>query len=308
MARNAIVLLIVSGALLMSAIGVSIGGFAAECSVANCGAGQAMQFRQGPYFYHALPAGWEVVEESNSALALRSRDRSADIIVSGIGGLNQPLSPEVFAYQRMTTSLHLTDVRFLSLLYISPMSAYDSAAIMDVTYAAPIGRLRGLVISNVANFYNRNVYNKTDGVMTIVGAKERIWDAYADWLPLVAMQAVNNGPAPFGKTVVSTPVQRDIQQLNQAAAAHRDWSIRTWDEVAQYRAKAQADQSAAPGSMPAGKQWYDNPYGGPPIQQSASPAVIWINRNEQQLPSDNPNFDPRTPADPDWQRLTPKKP
>jgi hypothetical protein len=229
-------------------------------------------------------------------------------MVSGIGGLNQPLSPEVFAYQRMTTSLHLTDVRFLSLLYISPMSTYDSAAVMDVTYTAPIGPMRGLVISNVSNVYNRNVFNRTDGVITVVGAKERIWDAYADWLPEVAMQTVNNGPNPFAGTIVSTSVQQDVQRLNQVATQHLDWARRTWDEVAQHRAKAQAGQSVAPGSMPTGKQWYNNPYGGPPIQQSASPAVIWINRNGQQLPSDNPTFDPRTPTDPDWQPLVQKRP
>src|SRR5439155_21286252 len=163
-----------------------------------------------------------------------------------------------------------------------------------------------LVFSNLSNIYNRNVYNRTDGVITVVGAKERIWDAYADWLPPVALQAVNNGPNPFAGTIDSVP--RDVQRLHQVATEHKDWSRRTWDEVALYRAKAQAGQSAASGAIPTGKQWYDNPYGGPPIQQSASPAVIWITRNGQHLPSDNPAFHPRTPTDPYWQRLVPKRP
>ena len=60
--------------------------------------------------------------------------------------------------------------------------------------------------------------------------------------------------------------------------------------------------------MLTGKQWYDNPYGGPPVQQSASPAVIWINRNGAQLPSDKSHVRPRTPTDSDWQRLVPQKP
>ena len=37
-------------------------------------------------------------------------------------------------------------------------------------------------------------------------------------------------------------------------------------------------------------------------------AAIWINRNGQQLPTDDLAFDPRTPTDPDWQRLIPKRP
>jgi hypothetical protein len=270
---------------------------AADCSASNCGAGQAMPVRQGPYFNHFLPAGWEVVEENNTTLLLRSRDRSADISVTGMGGLKQQLTPEVFAYQRMI-ALRLTDVRFSRLVYIIPMAAYDGAAIMDVTYTAPGGRMRGLVVSNVATVYNRNLFERTDGVMTLVGAKEGIWDAYSDWLPEVALQTVHIGPNPF-----DTP-RREIERANQIVTAHRDWAKRTWDELVTYRGKTQA----GPDAPPAGQQLYDNPYGGAPIRQSAGPAAIWINRNGQQLPTDDPAFDPRTPIDPDWQRLVPKRP
>jgi hypothetical protein len=292
-------------ALLMPSSGVSLGSFAADCSASNCGAGQAMAFRQGPYFNHALPAGWEVMEENNTVLLLQSRDRSADISVAGIGGLKQQLTPEVFAYQRMV-ALHLTDVRFTSVVYIIPMAAYDSAAVMDVTYTAPIGRMRGLIISNVATVYNRNVFERTDGVMTLVGAKERIWGAYRDWLPEIALQAVHTGSNPFDAP------RRNVEHANQIVSAHRDWAKRTWDELVAYRAKTQADQDAARstplGALAAGQQWYDNPYGGAPIRQSAGPAAIWINRNGQQLPTDNSSFDPRTPTDLEWQRLTPRRP
>lgn len=278
-------------------LGVLRGSVAADCSASSCGAGQAMPVRQGPYFNHPLPAGWEVVEESNTTLLLRSRDRSADISVTGIGGLKQQLTPEVFAYQRMM-ALRLTEVRFANLVYIIPMAAYDGAAIMDVTYTAPSGRMRGLVVSNVATVYNRNLFDRTDGVMTLVGAKEHIWDAYSDWLPEIALQAVHIGPNPFDAP------RRDIERANQIVTAHRDWAKRTWGELVTYRAKPQA----GPDELPAGQQWYDNPYGGAPIRQSAGPAAIWINRNGQQLPTDDPAFDPRIPIDPDWQRLIPKRP
>jgi hypothetical protein len=278
-------------------LGVWREGVAADCSASSCSAGQAMPVRQGPYFNHPLPAGWDVVEENNTALLLRSRDRSADIGVTGIGGLKQQLTPEVFAYQRMM-ALRLTEVRYSSVVYIIPMAGYDGAAVMDVTYIAPIGRMRGLVVSNVATVYNRNLFERTDGVMTLVGAKERLWDAYSDWLPEVALQAVHIGPNPFDAP------RRETERADQIATAHRDWAKRTWDELVTYRSKPQAD----PDALPAGQQWYDNPYGGPPIRQSANPAAIWINRNGEQLPTDDPAFDPRLPNDSDWQRLIPHRP
>jgi hypothetical protein len=223
-------------ALLVPVSSILLGSFAADCSASNCGAGQAMSFRQGPYFNHALPAGWLVMEESNTLLRLQSSDRSADISVTGIGGLKQLLTPEVFAFQRMA-ALGLTDVRFTSVVYIIPMAAYDGAAVMDVTYTAPTGRMRGLVVSNVATIYNRNVFDRTDGVTVLVGAKEPAWDAYSTWLPEVALQAVHTGPNPF-----DTP-RREPERANQAdqmVSAHRDWAKRTWDELVAYRAKTQS--------------------------------------------------------------------
>ena len=181
------------------------------------------------------------------------------------------------------------------------VAAYDGAAVMDVTYTAPNGRMRGLVVSNVATVYNGNIFDRTDGVMALVGAKERIWDAYSSWLPEVALQAVHTGPNPF-----DAPRREAVRadQADQMVSAHREWAKRTWDELVDYRSKIQADRNATP----VGQQWYDNPYGGAPIRQSAGPAAIWINRNGQQLPTDYPSFDPRTPTDPEWQRLIPRRP
>jgi hypothetical protein len=217
-------------ALLMPAPGILLGSSAADCSAPNCAAGQAVSFRQGPYFNHALPADWVVTREDNAVLLLASSDRSADISVAGVGGLKQQLSPEVFAFQRMA-ALGLTDVRFTSVVYIIPMAAYDGAAVMDVTYTAPIGRMRGLVISNVATVYNRNVFERTDGVMALAGAKEGIWDGYLNWLPGVALQAVHTGPNPFDAP------RRDAERADQMVSAHRDWAKRTWDELVAYRGK-----------------------------------------------------------------------
>ena len=222
-------------ALPVSPSGILSGGFAADCNAADCGAGQAMQFRQGPYFNYALPAGWDAVEENNTTLLLRSRDGSAYIGVTGITGLKEFLTPEVFAYQRMA-ALGLTGVRYTGVAYIIPMADYDSAGVMDVTYTAPIGRMRGLVFSNVATGYNGQILNRTDGVIALAGAKEDVWDTYSDWLPEAALQAVHTGPDPFDSTAAASSPARDVERTNEIVAAHRAWVKRTWDELVSYRA------------------------------------------------------------------------
>jgi hypothetical protein len=272
-----------------------------DCTGNDC-LSRNQQVRQGSNFYYVLPAGWELVEEGKFALVLRSRDQSAGLVNYGLSGLLQPQDPQTFAHQLMTNAMHLTNVRFVDSTPIRPLAPYGSAAIIDVTYTLPAGRLRGVVVSNVIN-----VYNRTDGMITLAAAKERLWGAYADWLPLLAMMAINVGPDPYGRNSTSAEILRETRQLNELATAYREWSARIWDEVSQFRARVQERQSQELGPILTGKQWYDNPFGGPPIQLSSGPTVIWVNRNGDILPSDNPTFDPRTPTDPDWQRMVPQR-
>src|SRR5262249_10610508 len=129
----------------------------------------------------------------------------------------------------------------------------------------------------------------------------QLWEAYRDWLPLVALQALHNGPDPFAASSTSVPPDTEID--NPEAIAHREWAKKTWDEYTDFRSKREAPGTSA---ATAGRKLYDNPYGGPPIEQSANPAAIWINPDGQQFPTDDPAFDPRTASDPNWQRLVPR--
>src|SRR3954466_4892746 len=83
-------------ALLIHTVMLPSDSLAADCDALNCGAGRAMPFRQGPYFNHSLPAGFEIGTEDNHSLVLQSRDKSADIMVSGAAGLKEQTSPELF--------------------------------------------------------------------------------------------------------------------------------------------------------------------------------------------------------------------
>jgi hypothetical protein len=277
-------------------------GLAQPCATFNCGSQQKLNVRQGPNYHHVLPAGWTVGEEGQHALVLRSPDQSASIINFGLSGLFQPMTPQQLAYEMMATRMRLSnDIRFLDSSPIRPLPPYANAAIIDLTYSVPGARMRGIVISNVAS-----VYQRTDGMITLVVAKEGLWSAYSDWLPPLAMLAINTGPDPYGRHSLSMTIQKDLQRLNQMASEYRDWSRNIWNDVAQFRARTQERQRQELGPMLTGQQWYNNPYGGPAVRQSSAPAVIWINPNGDVLPSDNKAFDPRTPTDPNWQRLTPQ--
>lgn len=293
----------VASALLMLAPWSAGPSLSQPCATFNCGSQQKMNVRQGPNYNHVLPAGWTVGEEGQYALVLRSPDQSAMIINFGLSGLFQPMTPQQLAYDMMTNRMRLAnDVRFGDSSPIRPLSPYANAAIIEVTFSLPTGRYRGFVISNVAN-----VYQRTDGMITLVVAREGLWSAYADWLPQLAMLAINTGPDPYGRHSLSIAIQNDLRRLNQLASEYRDWSRAIWNDVAQFRARVQERQRQELGPMLTGQQWYNNPYGGPHIRQSTAPAVIWVNPNGDILPSDSPTFDPRTPTDPNWQRLIPQR-
>jgi hypothetical protein len=276
--------------LMILAAEVTSVALAQPCASFNCGSQQKLPVRQGPNFNHVLPAGWSVVEEGQYALLLRSRDASAGIFNFGLSGLLHPMDPQALAYDIITNRLRLTsDLRVLDRTPIRPLPPYTSAAILDVSYSLGAERLRGVVFSNVAN-----VYNRTDGMITLIAAKQRVWPAYVDWLPPLAMLVINTGPDPYGRHSTSQAILKDTQRLNQLASQYRDWSWRTWNDLEQFRAGIQARQQQELGPTLTGQQWYNNPYGGPPVRQSTAPAVIWINRNGDLLPSDNPTFDPRS--------------
>jgi len=95
----------------------------------------------------------------------------------------------------------------------------------------------GLVFSNLVTGYNGQIFNRNDGVIALAGAKEDIWDAYSDWLPEAALQAVHTGPNPFDSTPADSLAAGDAERTNEIVAAHRAWVKRTWDELLSYRAK-----------------------------------------------------------------------
>ena len=268
--------------------------------------GQAMpqaQIVQGRNFTYMLPAGWRVVEEGNHALVLQAYDMSAGVIVYGVSGFGQNLTPPQFAYSAITNNLRLApDVRISNPTPIQPMPGYTAAAVMDIAFTkmGPQGpqRVVGLVISNVVS-----VYARSDAVVTLMLALDSHWRAVQSWLPHVALQALNTGPNPFGRTAMSGNILNDTVRQREAYGQYLNWSQANWAGVVAHRAASLDRQAQAIGETLTGQYWGRNPYTGAPERYSTSPSVIWVHRDGRQIPSSNSTFDPRTPTDSDWRRV-----
>jgi hypothetical protein len=281
-------------------------GQTAAPGASNRPPGQAMprtQIVQGRNFTYVLPAGWRVGEEGNHALVLQAQDLSAGVIVYGVSGFGQNLTPPQFAYNAIINSLRLApDVRISNPTPIQPMPGYTAAAVMDIAYTkqGPQGpqRIVGLVISNVVS-----VYARSDAVVTLMLALDTHWSAVHSWLPQVALQALNTGPNPFGRTAMSGQILNDTVRQREAYGQYLNWSQANWAGVVANRAASLDRQAQANGETLTGQYWGKNPYTGTPERYSTTPSVIWMHRDGRKVESSNSTFDPRTPTDTDWRRV-----
>jgi hypothetical protein len=139
--------------------------------------------------------------------------------------------------------------------------------------------------------------------MTLVASEVNMWPQVESWLPELGFAAFNTGPDPYGRDTMTGVISNINNQNHAAYVAYNGWSQNLWSQVVADRQNSAAHQAGQMGPLLTGKQWVTNPYSGQQVQVSTTPAVIWVNRQGQQLPSHDPSFDPRTPMDSDWQRL-----
>jgi hypothetical protein len=271
-------------------------------SWAQSGYGENIQIRQGSNFRYALPAGWQVGEEGSGALVLNAPDGSASVVVIGISGLMQHLSPEQFAAYAFN-QMRFSNVQAYRSQPAQPASGCAAASVIEVSFVYNGKPWHALVLSNVAHGYAQ-----CNGALTIAMAQEQVWDAHKNWLPQVAAQAVNTGPNAYGSTQVAVVNQHGAQQLGQQLQDQRNWSANLQAQVQADHDRSWRNQSYYMGQMLTGNGWYQNPYGGSPTYQSTYPAVRWSNPNGSVVTSANPTYDPRTPTDQDWRRMQQQTP
>jgi hypothetical protein len=133
-----------------------------------------MQQVSGPNFTYLLPPGWFVAEEGKYSLSLRSNDYRAGITVFGQSGLMYPATPDQYAYQVMTSVMHLQNVQFSQPRPIQPMPGCTQAMMIETIYRSMMQNgsfmAKGIVVSNVAIGYNQ-----CDAVMTLAAADVALW-------------------------------------------------------------------------------------------------------------------------------------
>lgn len=266
-------------------------------------AGPPAQPMRGPNFSYLLPQGWSVGEEGPYALVMRSPDLRAGIVVFGQSGMMHAMSPEQFAHQSMAGTMRLApDVQLSPGQPLQPMPGYTHAAVMQTTYTVhgPMGPVRivGTVVSNVAVGYGQ-----CNGVITLASSDVNQWEHYRHWLPQVALAAQNTGPDAYGSRSMSQTISGIANQDHQAYQQYRAWSDATWQAVSNDRAASQDRQQGAMGPLLTGQEWINDPYGNQPRRWSTTPAAIWVSRDGQEVTSDDPSFDPRTPMNSDWRRV-----
>ena len=258
---------------------------------------------RGQHFSYLLPHGWRTAEEGPFALALFAPDTRAGIVVFGQSGLMHPLSPEQFAHHAMAGVMRLApDVRLFNPQPCQPRPGYTHAAAMECTYTVmtPGGPVPicGVVVSHVAVGYGQ-----FSGTLTLASAEVRQWPNYRDWLPQVAAAAVNTGPNAYGSGTMAG-VMGDIARQDHAAnRAYQEHSNQTWQGVVDARTASVDRQQGQMGSVLTGQEWHADPYGGPMLRRSTTPAVIWRSGDGREVASDDPSYDPRTPFDSDWRRV-----
>ena len=257
---------------------------------------------RGLNFTYFLPLGWQVVEEGKYCLVLKSQQDLSGIIVFGTCGMIQPIAPEHFAHGVMTQKQAI-NVQFTQVKPIQPMPGYTHAALIDVQYVInmPTGpmQLKGLVISNVVV-----VYGRCDAIMTLVASDAQVWPQNERWLPELAFAAYNTGPDPYGRDSMSVTIMGITIQGQEAFQAYNTWSQNLWSQVVADRHRSIDYQNEERGTLLTGHQWVTNPFTGQQIQVSTTPAVNWINRDGRTVSSQIATFDPRTPYDNDWCRLS----
>jgi hypothetical protein len=261
-----------------------------------------MQQVSGPNFTYLLPPGWFVAEEGKYSLSLRSNDYRAGITVFGQSGLMYPATPDQYAYQVMTSVMHLQNVQFSQPRPIQPMPGCTQAMMIETIYPVMMQNgsfmAKGIVVSNVAIGYNQ-----CDAVMTLAAADVALWPQYQSWLPQVGLVACNTGPDPYGRSTMAGVISGIAIQDHTAYNAYSQWSNSLWQQVVNNRNTSVANQQNAMESILTGQVWVNSPYTGEATRQSTTPAVIWESQDGRRISSEDPSFDPRTPTDSDWRRL-----
>lgn len=253
----------------------------------------------GRFFRFALPAGWQVQENTNM-LSLSSPDGRAAIMTVGLVGLMQPFSPDQFVqYAMQMQQLQITG--FLRGQPIQPGPGASSAGMFEITYVNVVNGMRG---QGIVTCHVALGYGQCNASMTMACARAECWNEFSGWLPQVAAEVAPAGPQTYMAGQVAADNLRNSIELGQHFHAVNDYTQAQWQQVTNERWASDERHNFEFRENLGGIQTYVNPYdNNRMVELSTQYRFYWVNRQGQIVGSDDPGFDPRVGSTDEWSQM-----
>ena len=257
----------------------------------------------GRFFSYALPPGWRVGEDGQYALTLAAPDSRAFTVMVGNAGLPLDHPCGRFVHDKLS-ALKPENLQIGQPRKAAPIAGFAHAYQFDVTYSIRGVACRGTVKCHVAPAYDTVVM-----AMTAALSEASQWPGYASWLPLVAEQISATSGAAFGRRGIMAQNLKDSAAYAEAARQYRDWSRRTWQQVADDRNASQDRKAYQVRENLGAVQTYVNPFGtGAPVQLPTTYTYYWRDDQGGYLGSNDPSANPNLGSTTEWKRMAPYNP
>jgi hypothetical protein len=255
-----------------------------------------VQIARGRYFVVALPAGWQVQENTNM-VCLTAPDGVASIMGIGLVGMLQPFTPEQFLYY----SLNMVQIQVIGIFNVEaipPAPGCSSAGMFEILYLCNGSRAQGVVHCHVAAGYNQ-----CSGSLTLAAARESAWAQYRDWLPQVAAQIAPAGPHTYMAATVSANDRRATAELAQRWHEVNNYTQNLHQQTTDARWASQERQNFQFRENLGTVATYYHPYENRLVELPTQYRYYWVNRQGGLYGSDDPSDDPRVGSTEEWVEL-----
>lgn len=259
---------------------------------------ESLRIARGRAFSYALPPGWRVGEDGTHALTLVAPDALALTVMVGNAGMPPGYPPARYAHERML-ALQPGQLQIGAPRAARPAPGFTQAVAFDLAFT-----LRGVAWRGTATVSAAPAYDSATMAMTAALAEAGQWPGYARWLPEVAASVAAVDGAAFGMRGLMQQNLQNSAALAQAAREHREWSARTWGQVAADRHASDTRRQHANRELLGNVQSHANPFdGGRAVDLPTSHRHYWVDRQGRVLGTDDAGADPNHGSTGEWRRM-----
>ena len=252
-----------------------------------------VQKYQGRYFHCALPAGWQVQENSN-LICLTSPDGAASILAAGLVGLLQQFTPDQFMYYL----LNLHQMQIIHVFQGERMQAAPGcteAGRFEILYVTNSVAARGIATCQVATGYNQ-----CNGSLILAASRQEVWEQYHAWLPEVAAQVTPAGPHTYMASLVAENDRRATHEFGQRLQETNEYIHNLHQQTVNERWASQDRQNFHFRENLGAVATYYNPYENQHVEIPTQYTYYWVNRQGRVYGTDDPREDPRVGSTDEW--------